>query len=120
MTVFKLSVMRRLASSVSASAVSRTSEVTTGGKNGAKLSPLKFKLYSTAECLVDATTNEWLTSTHSRIAIAAVRRTTASDPGPWSCSRCTRTCQSFGLFAVKHSSDTSLPRSHAILRFTMG
>ena len=61
-----------------------------------------------------------LTSTHSRMAIAAVRRTTASDPGPSSCSRCTRTCHSLSLFAVRHSSDTSLPRSHAILRFTMG
>ena len=61
-----------------------------------------------------------LTSTHSRMAIAAVRRTTASDPGPSSCSRCTRTCHNLSLFAVRHSSDTSLPRSHAILRFTMG
>ena len=44
MTVLRLSVIRRLASRLSASAVSFTSDVTTGGRNGAKMSASKFKL----------------------------------------------------------------------------
>lgn len=44
MTVFKLSLIRRLASSESASAVSCTKHVTTVGRNGANESASNFKL----------------------------------------------------------------------------
>lgn len=46
-----------------------------------------------------ASTVHILTSTHSRSAIAAVRRTTSSEPGPLSCSRYSRTCHTFASFA---------------------
>ena len=124
MTVFKLSVILLFASSVSASAVSCTSDVTTGGRNDAKESGSKLRLCVNQGQRQQVPLQNWYsgrrTSTHSRIAIAAVRRTTASEPGPWSWRRWTRICQSFGLLAFRHSSDTSLPRSHAILRLTMG
>lgn len=45
MTVLRLSLIRRLASRESASAVSCTRHVTTVGKNGANKSASKFKLW---------------------------------------------------------------------------
>lgn len=97
---FKVLSMRLLLSIVSASPISFTSSATVIGRNGSRTSTSKSTV-----CHVNQSSlwqSRWikLTSTHSRRAIAAVRRTTVSVPTSRSCKRWTSISHILGSFGV--------------------
>ncbi len=56
----------------------------------------------------------WLTSAHSLTAVAAVNRTTVSEPGPRSLKRCTSISQRAGILGDAQDWDTHWPIIQAI------
>ena len=119
MTVSRQCTILSLPSVVSASAINCTRDDTTTVRYGVKMLTLNSMFWTNISNYVMQNTM-LLTSTHIFIAVAAVKRTTASVPKPRSCNKCTRISQMAGLLTDVHMLLIHFPINQAIRRLTIG